>query len=99
MRHRVPWIQEADQPAAMAAVKGSVVVEAIKVNGLALRMLSSSRHLEIVVLGDVWNTNNQDAHATASTMNNSGWDMNQRTSGNGMVCTIEVRCAAAIERS
>lgn len=31
LRHRVPWIQEADEPTAMAAPKGAVVIEAVKV--------------------------------------------------------------------
>jgi len=45
-------------------------------DGLGTRgMLSSLRHLEIVVVRDVWNTHNQDAHAAASAMNDSGWDM------------------------
>jgi len=30
VRHRVPWIQEADEPAAMAAGRGAVVVEGIE---------------------------------------------------------------------
>ncbi|MGH7193551.1 MAG: hypothetical protein ACREJM_08470 [Candidatus Saccharimonadales bacterium] len=29
VRHRVPWIQEADQPAAMAAGRGATVIEEI----------------------------------------------------------------------
>lgn len=32
VRHRVPWIQEADQQMAMTASKGSVLIEAIKVS-------------------------------------------------------------------
>jgi len=32
VRHRVPWIQEADQPAAMEAGRGAVVVEDIGFN-------------------------------------------------------------------
>ena len=32
-RHRVPWIQEADEPAAMAAGKSATVVEAITMPG------------------------------------------------------------------
>lgn len=30
LRHRVPWIQEADRPTAMAAEKGRVVIERIE---------------------------------------------------------------------
>ena len=30
VRHRVPWIQEADQPAAMEAGRGATVIEAIE---------------------------------------------------------------------
>ena len=32
VRHRVPWIQEADRPAAMAAGRGAVVIEGISFN-------------------------------------------------------------------
>ena len=32
MRHRVPWIQEADGPTAMSAVKEAVVIEEITTN-------------------------------------------------------------------
>ncbi|HVX12055.1 MAG TPA: hypothetical protein VHC22_12815 [Pirellulales bacterium] len=31
VRHRVPWIQEADRPVAMAAAKGATVIEAMEV--------------------------------------------------------------------
>jgi hypothetical protein len=31
LRHRVPWIQEADQPAIMRAAKDAIVIERIEV--------------------------------------------------------------------
>ena len=31
VRHRVPWVQEADRPAAMAAVKNTIVIDSIDV--------------------------------------------------------------------
>lgn len=65
--------------------------------GWALRELSSAWGLEVIVIGDVWNSHDEDSHPAESAMDDAWRDMNERSLGNGMLNAIEEDATAPLE--
>ena len=64
---------------------------------VATRLLSLLWRLEVVVIGDVWDTDDENPHPAKSAVNDSRRDVNQGTLGNGMLDAIEKDTPAALE--
>lgn len=63
----------------------------------SIRLCTWLTHLEVIIIRDVWNTDDEHAHLAFGTVDDTGRDVNQRAFVNRLLFAIEDDGAAAFE--